>query len=154
MPGSGDPDFADGRLMAEDQGATARLESIADIRHRIEGAAGSAPSDFSTSELDRLVASAADWLWETGSDLRFSWVSSQFRTVTGIDPAEVIGRFRFDFMDRALAGSRSAADHLADLEARRSFRNFVFELKGGPEACRWVSISGFPRHSSDGTFLG
>ena len=44
--------------------------------------------------------------------------------------------------------------HLADLEARRPFRNFVYELNGGKPECRWVSITGYPRFGGDGAFIG
>ena len=72
-----------------------------------------------------------DWLWETDAELRFSWLSDNYREATGIDPARVIGRFRFDFLKAVLAGSRSAAAHLEDLQERRPFRDFVYELGGG-----------------------
>ena len=120
----------------------------------IEGGPGLAPLDLSHLEVGQLLEAGADWLWETDSDLRFSWLSARYEAITGIPPARVIGRFRFDFMDRVLKGSRSATEHLADLEARRPFSNFVYELRGGRRECRWISISGFPRFSRSGTFLG
>jgi PAS domain S-box-containing protein len=104
--------------------------------------------------LRALVDAGSDWIWETDAELRFSWLSDNYREVTGIDRATVLGRFRFDFLKQVLDGNRAATAHLEDLQARRSFRDFVYELKGGGSDCRWVSITGFPRYDAEGKFAG
>ncbi|MGB3900393.1 MAG: PAS domain-containing protein [Mesorhizobium sp.] len=120
-----------------------------------EPAAKAGPlAGLSGEELLALVEAGADWLWETDSELRFSWFSDTYQKVTGIDPAQVIGRFRFDFLRKALDGSRAIAAHLDDLQAHRPFRDFVYELKDGRKGCRWISTTGFPRFDADGTFIG
>ncbi|MBL8583882.1 MAG: PAS domain-containing protein, partial [Rhizobiaceae bacterium] len=119
---------------------------------RISGAGQ--PRDLSQTEIGQLLEAAADWIWETGSDLRISWLSDSYADITGMDPAAVVGRFRFDLMDGVPQGSLGASEHLADLEARRPFRDFVYELKRARPDCRWISISGFPRYSRSGAFLG
>lgn len=108
----------------------------------------------SADALRQLVEVGSDWIWETDAELRFSWLSPTYQAATGIDPANVLGRFRFDFLNQILKGNHSAAAHLEDLQARRPFRDFVYELKGGGADCRWVLTSGFPRFDSDGTFAG
>lgn len=113
------------------------------------------PDGFSPSQaLMELLEAASDWLWETDANLRFCWLSDNYQSVTGIDPASVIGRFRFDFLEQVLKGNRSAAAHLEDLQARRPFRDFVYRLKGARPDCRWVAISGFPRFDAAGNFIG
>ncbi|TPJ48486.1 PAS domain S-box protein [Mesorhizobium sp. B2-6-4] len=104
--------------------------------------------------LRQLVETGSDWIWETDAELRFSWLSHNYQAVTGIDPAAVLGRFRFDFLKQVLNGNRSAAMHLEDLQAHRPFRDFVYELKGGRADCRWVLTSGFPRFDDEGKFAG
>ncbi|UDL87999.1 PAS domain-containing protein [Mesorhizobium sp. PAMC28654] len=104
--------------------------------------------------LRALVDAGSDWIWETDAELRFSWLSDNYQEATGIDPAAVLGRFRFDFLKQVLNGSRAAATHLEDLQARRPFRDFVYELKGGGSDCRWVSITGFPQFDVVGKFAG
>ena len=79
---------------------------------------------------------------------------ANYQDITGIAPDSVIGRFRFDFLKQVSKGSVAAEAHLADLEARRPFRNFVYELNGGRPECRWVSITGYPRFGGDGAFIG
>ncbi|MER9655930.1 PAS domain-containing protein [Mesorhizobium sp. M0152] len=104
--------------------------------------------------LRQLVEAGSDWIWETDAELRFSWLSQTYQAATGIDPADVLGRFRFDFLNQVLKGSRSAAAHLEDLQAHRPFRDFVYELNGGRADCRWVLTSGFPRFDDEGKFTG
>ena len=109
-----------------------------------KGASASPPRQFSPDELLELLSASSDWIWETDADLRFSWFSDNYQVVTGVDPRETIGRFRFEFLKQVSSGSSEAA-HLEDLQARRPFRDFVYELKEGHEDCRWVSTTGFPR---------
>jgi PAS domain-containing protein len=104
--------------------------------------------------LRQLLEAGSDWVWETDAELRFSWLSPTYQAATGIDPADVLGRFRFDFLNQVLKGNHGAAAHLEDLQARRPFRDFVYELKGGGADCRWVLTSGFPRFDNEGKFAG
>ncbi|MGX5845749.1 PAS domain-containing protein [Mesorhizobium sp. PL10] len=104
--------------------------------------------------LRELVEADADWVWETDAELRFSWLSENYQAATGIDPASILGRFRFDFLKQMVHGNRHAAAHLEDLQAHRPFRDFVYELKGGRPDCRWVSITGSPRFDGEGEFTG
>jgi PAS domain S-box-containing protein len=120
----------------------------------VAGARLCAPQAFSADELLALVDAGSDWIWETDAELRFSWLSANFEGVTGITPEQILGRFRFDFLRQVSKGSASATAHLADLEARRPFRDFVYELKGGKRDCRWISITGYPRFAADGAFTG
>ncbi|CCV04955.1 Sensor protein [Mesorhizobium metallidurans STM 2683] len=108
----------------------------------------------SAKALRELVEAGSDWIWETDAELRFSWLSESFQTATGIDPASVLGRFCFNFLEQVLVGNRNAADHLEDLRAHRPFRDFVFELKRGRADCRWVCISAFPRFDPEKKFAG
>ncbi|MGX5840346.1 PAS domain-containing protein [Mesorhizobium sp. ArgA1] len=104
--------------------------------------------------LRELAEADADWIWETDAELRFSWLSENYHAATGIDPASILGRFRFDFLKQMVHGNRHAAAHLEDLQAHRPFRDFVYELKGGRPDCRWVSITGSPRFDGKGEFTG
>jgi PAS domain S-box-containing protein len=120
----------------------------------LAGAGPCAARDFALEDLLSLVGAGADWIWETDGELRFSWFSDNFEEVTGLAPEAILGRRRFDFLKQAQAGSVSVAAHLADLDARRPFRNFVYELNGTRPDCRWISITGYPRFDVDGSFAG
>ncbi len=119
-----------------------------------EGASPSDARSFTADELLELVTAGSDWMWETDADLKFSWLSKNYQEATGIDPRKVLGHFRFDFLKQVSQGSKNAAAHLEDLQARRPFNDFVYELKGGRKDCRWVSTTGYPRRDADGNFLG
>ncbi|WP_164754365.1 PAS domain-containing protein [Mesorhizobium sp. M7A.F.Ca.US.008.03.1.1] len=119
-----------------------------------DDASSSAACMDSNDALRQLVEAGSDWVWETDAELRFSWLSQNYQAATGIDPANVLGRFRFDFLNQVLNGDRSGAAHLEDLQAHRPFRDFVYELKGGNADCRWVFTSGFPKFDDEGRFAG
>ncbi|MBZ9742340.1 MULTISPECIES: PAS domain-containing protein [unclassified Mesorhizobium] len=133
-------------------------EAIGARRKRGPGKAAVHGGDESSREdidaFRQLVEAGSDWIWETDAELRFSWLSQGYQAATGIDPAAALGRFRFDFLSQVLKGNRDASAHLEDLQARRPFRDFVYELKGGRADCRWVLTSGFPRFDDEGKFAG
>ena len=99
------------------------------------------------------AASASDWLWETGPDLRFTYLSDQFESITGVPAADVLGRTRADIGDAQRDDPRWVS-HLDDLEARRPFRNFRYKVKAVAESPIYFQISGIPVYDGDGTFIG
>ncbi|QPC88487.1 PAS domain-containing protein [Mesorhizobium sp. NBSH29] len=106
------------------------------------------------AQLLELTRASSDWIWETDSELRFSWLSENYEAMTGIAPAKVLGRYRFDFLKGSAHADDTAITHLADLEARRQFRDFVFQVSEARPECRWVSISGYPMFDENGDFIG
>jgi PAS domain S-box-containing protein len=121
---------------------------------RARGAAPCLGREFTCSDLLELAQAGSDWIWETDAELRFSWLSENYEEATGVPAEKVLGRFRFDFLKQGSVGPKEAEVHLADLQSRRPFRDFVYEFAAGGPNCRWVSISGFPRFSVEGAFLG
>lgn len=136
--------------MIETQGAELSRQGGA----HYSGAGPCAPLQFSAGEMRQIGDAGSDWIWETDSELRFSWLSSDYERVTGASADEVLGRFRFDFLNQVAKGSKSAIAHLEDLQARRPFRDFVYQLADGRPDCRWISITGFPKFDAAGAFLG
>jgi PAS domain S-box-containing protein len=113
--------------------------------------------------LDRLAASeqrfrdfvavAGDWFWETGPDLRFTYVSARIQEAIGVDPKDLLGRTRRELLGGD-PGDPSWRAHLADLDARRAFRDFEYALSGPDARRRHVRISGKPLFDERGSFLG
>ncbi len=143
-----------GMAEADGAGRTSGKRGSHEVVVRSEAGPSSAEHIDSAEALRELVESAADWIWETDAELRFSWVSENYQAATGIDPASILGRFRLDFLEQMLDGNRGGAAHLEDLQAHRPFRDFVYELKRGRTGCRWVSIAGFPCFDIEGKFAG
>jgi PAS domain S-box-containing protein len=117
------------------------------------GASRCGPRRLGLDELHALLDAATDWLWETDSRHCFTWFSEEFEQHTGVAPAKALGRSRVDFM-KGVAQQQTAASHIADLEAHRPFRNFVYESAEARADARWVSISGNPRYDAIGNFIG
>ncbi|MDP3897831.1 MAG: PAS domain S-box protein, partial [Mesorhizobium sp.] len=101
-----------------------------------------------------LVENAADWIWETDRENRFSWLSDNFEDATGLSPEQVLGRSRLDLLQTVARISKSAAAHLEDLAAHRPFREFIYQATGARPECRWISASGFPLYDEAGDFSG
>lgn len=104
-------------------------------------------------QLDDLLAASADWLWETDANHRIVFVSEGFQAQTGIVSERVVGHTS---LHRLMNGGNSSdnAGHLDGLAGGRPFREFVCELKDARQSCRWVSLSGVPRHDDTGALLG
>lgn len=100
-----------------------------------------------------LAEVSGDWFFEMDADLRLSFVSDSFYDITGLTPDVVIGRQRQDIaVDATRQGA--FANHIADLEARREFRRFEYELRGGDDRSVHISLSGVPIFDDEGVFTG
>jgi diguanylate cyclase (GGDEF)-like protein/PAS domain S-box-containing protein len=96
---------------------------------------------------------ASDWFWETDQDLCYSYVSERYQEATGLTPASRLGRRRGDFrLDGPEDGNWAA--HLADLDARRPFRDFAFAYLDASGQRRVAKVSGCPVFDTTGQFTG
>ncbi len=107
----------------------------------------------SESRFRDLAGSASDWFWETDTDHNLTFVSERISQVLGVNPSAILGASFFDLgLDDA---PHLAAEHRADLLARRPFRDRAFHV--GPEEgtdSRTIRISGMPIVNEIGDFLG
>ena len=104
---------------------------------------------------DFASATADWWFWEMDADLRFNYFSENAAVAIGRPTAAMIGKRRQElFGTRERAEQQKWSDHLADLEARRPFRQFEYCFDTNNAGERWVSISGVPIFAEDGRFLG
>lgn len=105
------------------------------------------------SRLRDMAEAASDWLWETDSDLRFTFFSGHIPGIGSDQSEAVIGRTRFDIGDQSVDPG-AWARHAADLAQRRPFRDFVYRHPLPDGSTRWRKVSGRPFHGPDGRFLG
>ena len=101
-----------------------------------------------------IVEVSGDWIWETDAEHRYTFFSNRFQDGKGADPAASLGKTRWE-----LAGVDPEEDedwqaHLADLSARRPFRNFLFSYVDLSGSRRHVSTSGVPVFDRSGAFCG
>ncbi len=107
----------------------------------------------SEQRLADFLDTAADRLWETDADLRLTFVSAGRRD-TMPAPETVLGKTRWE-----VAGVEPDCDaawraHVADLKARRPFRDFEFAITGPDGKPRCHSVSGIPLFDRQGDFVG
>jgi PAS domain S-box-containing protein len=96
---------------------------------------------------------ASDWLWETGPDHRFIYLSEQIAAI-GIDAARRIGSKRGQFATDIDEEPEKWRLHLATLDAHRPFRGFVFRMAADDGSAHYVAVSGKPVFDAEGRFLG
>ena len=92
---------------------------------------------------------SADWFWERDADLGFSRDADMAFTSP---PADARGP-RWQLADPATDPDRWNA-HMADLAARRTFREFRWEMLSTDGKRHYIHISGDPFFDDAGTFLG
>lgn len=103
-----------------------------------------------------LAESASDWFWQTDAQLRFTYVSERFFEATGMLPAHVLGKRRWEVaaFDRDNRDQEKWEKHRQDLQARRAFRRLEYAIPGTGAQVTHVRISGKPFFSPAGEFLG
>lgn len=108
----------------------------------------------SERRLRDFAASASDWFWETDSDHRFVYVSNRIEETTGRPASSFIGRSRMEVGADALQ-SDGWPTHVADLAAKRPFKEFTYWLRASKRGeDRLVQIGGVPVFDDDGHFVG
>ncbi|MCW5723928.1 MAG: PAS domain S-box protein [Maricaulaceae bacterium] len=120
--------------------------------HRRLSARKAQIESFETAFRDH-AESASDWLWEMGPDLRLTRITGRFRDLTGMDPGQFIGKTREEIFAPAADPALREA-HLADLRARRPFRDMEYPYVHADGSTRYMRISGKPVFGPDGGFLG
>ena len=101
-----------------------------------------------------IVEVSGDWIWETDAEHRYTFFSNRFEDAEWASRAGSLGKTPWE-----LAGADPDADehwqaHLADLEARRPFRNFLFSVVAPTGSRHHVSMSGVPVFDRSGAFRG
>jgi PAS domain S-box-containing protein len=97
--------------------------------------------------------SSTDWLWEQDAALRFTYLSHGALERFGLSSDDFIGRRREDTKPLGVTDEQWAA-HCADVEARRSFRDFRMARRDKHGRLRWCTISGWPIFDDEGRFAG
>jgi PAS domain S-box-containing protein len=123
---------------------------------------GAAPAESSAQlteqRLRDFAAMMTEFLWETGPDHRFTYLSNNTSNLIQRDEEDVrttvIGKTRWE-----LAGIDPDKDvfwkrHRDDVMARRPFIDLRYLAKGPDGATRHICASGKPIFAADGSFLG
>jgi PAS domain S-box-containing protein len=100
-----------------------------------------------------VVHGASDWVWEMDAALRYTYFSANLEKLTSITPESIIGKRRDEIGDQSLEPEKWAA-HIATLEARKPFRDFVYQVTAADGRRLWIKASGTPVFAEDGQFAG
>jgi PAS domain S-box-containing protein len=100
----------------------------------------------------------SDWLWELDAASRFTYVSGRITDMLGVEPAALIGRPQeeaYAEFDGDVVQQTVRAHLRAEIEARRPFRDIELRTRHASSGAeRVVRVSGWPRFSDGGRFLG
>jgi PAS domain S-box-containing protein len=97
--------------------------------------------------------SASDWYWETGPDHRFITVSEHPDAIDTV-PTRRIGTVRWDFARDLEEEPEKWRRHVADLDARKPFRDFRYRATSRDGSEVYIATSGKPLFDPHGRFLG
>ncbi len=100
-----------------------------------------------------IAESSLDWFWEMDETLHFTYGSDRFFQITGFKPGDVIGKTRA-YLKGDADDDGKWMRHWDDLDNRRPFRDFQYELTGPRGNTFHLSISGQPVFDGDGAFKG
>ena len=113
-------------------------------------ARGPAATASSEREADFLRA-AADWMWETDEQLRFTAIAPAAAASIGRTPAELLGK-PLTRLFRLTEGEEGTFPILTALAAQRRFDDQLAELRGGKGAL--YRLGGVPLIGGSGRFSG
>ncbi|WP_275096247.1 PAS domain S-box protein [Sedimenticola hydrogenitrophicus] len=99
------------------------------------------------------AAAAADWFWEMGPDLRFTFLSGRVEELLGLQPEELIGRTRQEAHRHQHHGAQWRA-YLTRLEAHEPAFSIELDWIRPDGETRPIRLQGRARFSSTGGFLG
>jgi len=109
----------------------------------------------SESRLESFLDAASEWLWETDANHKFTFLTGRLFDAVGIHVEDVVGKSRLDLVDKAKEiDPQKWERHLADLDAHRPFRDFIYavEIEAGKHA--YIRVNGVPVFNSKGVFKG
>ena len=96
---------------------------------------------------------ASDFFWEMDSELRFSYFSERFEQVSGVAPADLLGKTREE-TGIPNVDSGQWKRHLEALHNHQAFQDFVHGRTRPDGSVVWLSISGQPIYDEMGVFAG
>lgn len=100
-----------------------------------------------------LTSLSSDWYWEQDDQYRMIRFEGR-RTELRYDPAKIVIGHRLWELPRMLTDEANWAAHIAQLEARETFRDFEYAYLSRSGRRYWVSISGAPIFDATGRFMG
>jgi two-component system sensor kinase FixL len=141
-----------GTGIASSEGKVVAIEGyIVDITARKHAELAQRASDTRFTDFGRI---AADWFWEMGPDLRFTYVSGRIGELLGISASDVIGKTREELYRDSVESRTVWVEHLKEMETHQPFSDFdIVWTRPDGTTCS-ISLNGEPQFGDDGSFAG
>lgn len=102
---------------------------------------------------DFLEFSSDDWFWETGADLRITFLRAKAGEIIGKEPNFFLGK-RWSEVTNGMLFPEQEAFHFRTLAARRPFWDAMFRVNLPEKTVRFIRLNGKPFFDEQGTFCG
>ncbi len=103
--------------------------------------------------LDTIAETTSEMFWRTDAEHRFTYMSRAVEATGGLTMSRQLGKTRMELAHDDLDAPQWRA-HLADLSARRPFKNFRYSRRRPNGDERIITTTGEPVYDDAGTFLG
>ena len=100
-----------------------------------------------------LAEVSGDWFFEMDRDLRLTFMSDNFYTLSGLTSDQVIGKLRSEIA-ADIDTNPNWKKHLEDLAAHREFRRFEYQVRTTRGHLMDISISAVPHYDDAKKFIG
>jgi len=115
-----------------------------------EGSAAAINVTESEARFRDFAEIASDWFWETGPDLKITYVSERFARATGVSSREIVGQ-----SGEAMGLGRILADeHQSTGPLRDRFRGYVHQHLNADGEEQYWKVGGLPVYDAVGGFIG
>ncbi|WP_419778609.1 diguanylate cyclase [Maridesulfovibrio sp.] len=100
-----------------------------------------------------IADAAGEFIWETGPDGSFVFVTGRAEDVLGYSAEELVGRSPFDFVDEESSWD-VRKEFLDAAQFGHSFRGLVFKFVNRDGRKIWLEFNGVPLFDAEGTVVG
>jgi len=97
---------------------------------------------------------AGEWLWETDTQHRLTYLSPRLVRQIFSSPAAILGRRRDEIAERVPGDAADWERLRAAMAARRPIREYIYRVRDTEGALRWLCINGKAVYDEVGTFIG
>ena len=124
------------------------LENNAEKAKQIQGKLQESEARFKD-----IANNALEWIWEIDSEGRYTYTSPVVKQILGYEPAEVLGKYFFDFFDpdeKAILKQKA----LKTFESKKRYRKFINRNVRKDGKMVILSTSGVPIIDKKGVLIG
>ncbi len=140
-----------GKLFRDQAGRPVRMaETLTDVTDQKLAQDALRESEARFRSLTEL---SSDWYWRQDENLRFTYLSSQARDLTGYTGESSYGKTRWELINMTPL-TCTWPEHQAVLAARQPFRDLECRRIGEDGRARYLSMSGAPIFDEQGRFQG